>query len=436
MRDIVPKCDPPVRGPGPDLSPILPLIPQASDGWPILPGSAFYGLPGEVVRTIEAQSEADPAALLVTFLATFGAAVGRVPHAVADGAEHPARLFAVLVGETSKARKGTSWTHIRQIFLGADQWFTDERVIGGFGSGEAVVDAAADPADRRMLVVEPEWARILSVGRRDGSTLSPLLRQAWDGDRLAVRSRSQGSVVADDAHIAVLGHVTVEEVRAKLTDTEMANGFANRHLFCLVRRSKLLPSGGHLGDREVRQLAQRTRAALMGAREVGVLRRTRSAETLWAKMYQKMADDDPGGLLGSVIARDAAQVLRLSVTYALSAASATIDDCHVEAAWALWTYCRQSAAHIFGDACGNPLADRVLRALRDAGAEGLDGRDLDRAVGRGHVSASEMQAARELLTRRGLIRTFNEETGGRPRTITVALSSEEKADQADKGTSI
>ena len=41
-----------------------------------------------------------------------------------------------------------------------------------------------------------------------------------------------------------IGHITVEELRRNLTETETSNGFANRFLWCCVRRSKLLPEGG------------------------------------------------------------------------------------------------------------------------------------------------------------------------------------------------
>ena len=99
----------------------------------------------------------------------------------------------------------------------------------------------------------------VAVGRRDGSTLSPLMRQAWDGDRLAIRSRGSGTVVADGAHVAVLGHVTAEELRAKLVETEVANGYANRHLFVLVRRSQLLPAGGDADRPAIAQCGIRLR---------------------------------------------------------------------------------------------------------------------------------------------------------------------------------
>ena len=182
-----------VGGSSSTLYPLNPLCPHSTDEWPTIDGAAFYGLPGQVVTAIEEHTESDPVALLVTYLTAFGASVGRGPHALADGAEHAGRLFAVMVGNTSKARKGTSWAQIRRIFVAANRRFADDRILGGFGSGEALVDAVAgEDADHRLLVIAPEWARTLSAGRREGSTLSPLLRQAWDGDRLAVRSRGGG----------------------------------------------------------------------------------------------------------------------------------------------------------------------------------------------------------------------------------------------------
>jgi hypothetical protein len=368
----------------------------------------MQGVAGEIVRTLRPQTEADPVAILLTLLTAFGAAVGRGPHAEADGAEHPGRLFTVLVGDTAKARKGTSWQQTRRILAGADPRFTAERILGGFGSGEALVDAVAQrdeaPTDSRALVIEPEWGRILAVGKRDGSTLSPLLRQAWDGDQLAIRSRSAGTVVAEGAHVAVLGHITAEELRSKLVDTEVANGYANRHLFALVRRSQLLPSGGALTDADLGRLSTDLRMALTEARKIGTLRRTPEAEERWAELYYQMAADEPGGMLAAVTARDAAQVLRLSVIYSLLSASSLIEISSIEAAWAVWSYCRHSAEIIFGDSIGNPIADRLLRAIRAAEDTGLTATEQSQALS-GHATKAQIGVARDELERRGLVRT-------------------------------
>lgn len=83
---------------------------------------------------------------------------------------------------------------------------------------------------------------MLGVAGRDGNTLSAVLRDCWDTGNLRVLTRKD-PLRATAAHVSVLGHVTVPELRRRLTDTEAANGFANRFLWVCVRRSKRLPAG-------------------------------------------------------------------------------------------------------------------------------------------------------------------------------------------------
>ena len=45
--------------------------------WPELDDAARYGLPGEIVGTMEPHTEADPVALLGSLLCAFGNAIGR-----------------------------------------------------------------------------------------------------------------------------------------------------------------------------------------------------------------------------------------------------------------------------------------------------------------------------------------------------------------------
>jgi hypothetical protein len=69
---------------------------------------------------------------------------------------------------------------------------------------------------------------------------------------------------------------------------------------------------------------------------------------------------------------------------------------------------------------GDPVADRLLQALREAGGEGLDGAAEHAVFGR-HASATRLALARALLESKGLILTSSEETGGRPRLVSRAL---------------
>ena len=205
-----------------------------------------------------------------------------------------------------------------------------------------------------------------------------------------------------------------------VVDTEIANGFANRFLFALVRRSKKLPEGGSLDSAALDELARRVGGAIERAYRVGVLTRSPAAKDLWAKAYEDFGDGEEG-LAGAVTARAEAQALRLSVVYALLDGSALIEVEHLEAALAVWNYCEASAYLIFGDATGDPVADTLLAAIREASEKGLDGTEQHRVLG-GHASATRLALARTLLEGKRLIVTTQEETRGRPRLVSRAVT--------------
>lgn len=392
---------------------------------PILAPAARYGLAGEILELIEPQSEADPAAVLVTILAAFGALVGPGPHALADGAEHPARIWPLIVGDTSKSRKGTSFAQPRRILAAADHAFTTDRILAGFGSGEALVDSVAGDQDRRLLLVESEYGRILSVSKREGSTLATLLRQAWDGGRLQVRSRA-GTAVADGAHVVVVAHITRAELLAKLAESDALGGSLNRFIIIPAHRSKLLPSGGSLDQADIADFGRKVALVATQARKIGILHRTPDAEDYWSQVYEELADDDPGGLLGAAIARDSAQLLRMSVTFALLDGSNRIEIPHIVAAQAIWTYSRIGAASIFGERTGDPIADQILDELQKHGSAGLNGTQVRDLLAR-HAKADRINQAVDVLISRGLATKATKATQGRPKVVLHLATKATKA---------
>jgi hypothetical protein len=57
-------------------------------------------------------------------------------------------------------------------------------------------------AGRRRLIIEAEFAQVLKVLTREGKTLSPVVRNAWDGKPLQTIAKN-APVRARDAHIAI-----------------------------------------------------------------------------------------------------------------------------------------------------------------------------------------------------------------------------------------
>jgi hypothetical protein len=404
---------------------------------PPLEAEAFHGLAGEVVWAIEPHTEADPAAVLVNFLVAFGNAVGLAPYAIAEADRHGTNLFAVLVGETAKGRKGSSFGHVRELFYRVDSVWSG-RIMGGLSSGEGLVWHVRDPIeklepvkekskptgegqtiiidggvpDKRLLCYEPEFASVLKVLGREGNTLSALLRQAWDSGTLRTLTKNNPAV-ATGTHISILGHITKEELLRYLNDTEAANGFANRFLWVCVRRSKVLPEGG--GEPDYNALLQPLHEALERARRMGRLERDAEARKAWAEIYPGLSDGKLG-LFGAVIARAEAQVLRLSVLYAALDGAEAIQLPHLMAALAVWEYCEASARYIFGDATGDPIADRILDSLRmgELSRTGIS------ALFQRNISASRIDQALKLLLTAGKAHLSRQETEGRPTEVWAA----------------
>jgi hypothetical protein len=197
----------------------------ASFAWPTMDDAAYHGVAGDIVRTVLPNTEANPVALLIQVLAMAGNVIGRLPYYRVESDHHRANLFGVLVGDSSKARKGTALGRVRSIVKVADETWSGDRIRGGLSSGEGFINEVRDPvekynaedgqseivdpgvSDKRLMIIEPEFAGAISVLERHGNTLSALIRRAWDGDKLETLTR-KSSLTATDAHISIIGHIT------------------------------------------------------------------------------------------------------------------------------------------------------------------------------------------------------------------------------------
>jgi hypothetical protein len=222
--------------------------------FPVLHPDALHGLPGKIVEAVAPHTEAHPAAILVQYLARFGATIGRAAHVRVDNREHPGRLFPLIVGKTSDGAKGTSYGVVAALFAAAEGPATATasgarrgalssvrpsdplRRVSGLSSGEGLIELVrdgrgTDPSakdfdegvhDKRLLVIEQEFVSVLAVMDRQGSKLPGIFREAWDGDVLSTLTRNP--LTATGAHIVVIGHVTPGELRLGSSTARRCSG--------------------------------------------------------------------------------------------------------------------------------------------------------------------------------------------------------------------
>jgi hypothetical protein len=402
------------------------LLP-APVGWPAPPEEVVYHeLPGEIVKTIAPHTESDPVAILTPLLVAFGAAVGRGAWFQVEATRHHPNEYMCLTGDSARARKGSSWDHVRRLITTIDPTL-GPRILTGLSSGEGVIWSVRDPAgqdpghsDQRLLVIEPEFASALRAASREMSTLSPTLRSGWDGRSLAILTRT-APARATSAHIAIIGHITQHELRRHTTSLELANGFMNRVLIICCRRQRLLPEGGNPDPLHNTGLDRLLTAALKQARNAGQIRLDPSARKLWRHAYRRLAAEPSDRLVAQITARAEAHVIRLALIYALADGQRQIAVAHLTAALALQDYAARSAAWALKRATGEPLAEQIHATLL-AHPAGLTRSQISQTLNH-NQPAGEIDNALNALNATGRVTVTQIPTGGRPAQLWTTAPS-------------
>ena len=416
--------------------------------WPRFSWDACPGLLGDFVRLATRNSEADPAAVCVTALVRFGAEVysyggrsGLGPHFYIGETIHPPRLFAVICGNSSKARKGTSRHPVTKLFgrehcqpADLKSWGValPARESGGpLSTGEGLAHHVRDESDeerersqrqnpnepirekgdKRLIILDEEFASGLACTKREGNTLSMGIRCFWDSGDYAPLTKNN-PVTVRGAHISILTHITMQELAVCLGEVQAVNGFGNRFLWVCARRAKLVPLPSRMPDAELAPL-QRELWRLVGlAQQRGTMTMTPPAEALWESLYTALSQEH-SGLAGSIINRAEAQTLRLALIYALLDGQGQIEEAHLHAALAFWQFAQESALYIFGNKAADPVEQKILELLATGEKSSTE---VNKHFG-GHVSKERLQNVLEELAARQRISLTKYNSGGRPRLV-------------------
>jgi DNA replicative helicase MCM subunit Mcm2 (Cdc46/Mcm family) len=232
--------------------------------------------------------------------------------------------------------------------------------------------------------------------------------QAWDSDCLQLMKKKP--ITATGAHISIIGQLTKDELLENFDKAEISNGFFDRFLWVVVRRSKLLLKNKELPDSDRSYLAEKLSKTVTFARTIKELKCDYQVQTKWAEVYQTLSTEQLG-LLGLFTAKAELQVMRLACLYALLDCSETILIHHLEAALSLWQYCEDSVRYIFDNQTGSIIADSIYKALLSA-KEGMTKTDI-RDLFQRNQTANRINEALSLLLELGRIEVEKKETKGR-----------------------
>jgi hypothetical protein len=351
---------------------------------------------GGLAQAVEPSSEADPLAVMASLITFAGVWLGPGPHLRAGDDRHPLLIWPLIIGRTSAGRKGASWGTARRLMHAADPDFTGSggNVRSGLTSGEGLAqlfainddpendqDGAGEPENRkgpgagrlppttgglppgdvRLLVFEPEWAAVMARMRREGSSLSAMLRAAWEGGDLSTMNVQARH--APESHVGLLAHITPKEFAAKVSAADMAGGTYNRFLPLYVARSKFLPLSSGAEPDLVTELGAALAHRLTRGTHLGPIGFSPAGAQVWRRLYVEFGGDNgEDGPIEQFISRTAPNCLRIAAIHAALDGTDHMHPVHLHAAAALVRYSIASARAVFG-------TDPALAALTDWIAE-------------------------------------------------------------------
>jgi putative DNA primase/helicase len=255
--------------------------------------------------------------------------------------------------------------------------------------GDEVVDEGV--VDKRVLLEISEFGGTLAQMKRESSTLTAVLRDAFDGKRLSTPNKNN-PCFATGAHFVTIGHVTREELTALLTQTDVMNGFANRFMMVYSARNKRVHEPQPTPPELVNAFAYRIAGAVKLAAERGAhpIARTEDARRRWIQMSDELECRVRPANIAKLMARDMVYLWTLSAALALINCEQTVDVRHLDAALAwldFWedtaNFCFTTAARHDDMLLARAVADEIVEATRALGGQNVKHSDVVHRISNG-----------------------------------------------------
>jgi len=385
--------------------------------------ACLYGLVGEVALVGSEGTETNPFAIAANFMAYLSCAIGRGVYLPIGNTWHHTRLFCLHIGRSGRGRKGDALSlvmRLDQALRAMNESFAPQIHRGGLSSREGLVALMHDGYkqgrmdvapidDKRLWVIESEFANVLHQNRRGGNTLSAALRDCWDGVCLKPATKSN-RLYASHPHVCLSGAISPGELSALMTARELTNGFANRFLVIWAERSQILPFPKTTAQATVDSLARRTLKILefVGADQHGNRDRLRmelSGQAQWryAQLYRFELNEDVGSdLVNAMLERRAPMLLRLAMLFAIADVQLRIDIEHIDAAMAWMRFATASIRYVFVSAADEAkmsltrdLSRQILAFVRER--KKATRSEISSQCLRGRVPKAQIDAAIEHL---------------------------------------
>ena len=363
--------------------------------------TSLHGLLGEFVNIAHPTTEASKELILYEMLPILGAMLGCAYYLPFGSDKHFPSLFTLTIARTSDG-KGQALSHCENAAEALDASWANTNIHSNPVSGEGLVRMLAgsklrmDSRRNRVALTIAEMSSYFNAQARENSTLSAILRNAYDGKpQETFRSDAKKSHDAREYILGLCGMITPKELRKVMPNVDWSNGAANRFLWNIgmadkkLSRSPARPDFSEWVKKVGHLLTLNAQVEESGETAIDY---TKQGQETWDDWFYSLPkrDDD---ILSESQARVAANCARVANLYAqlderrLDSPKWTValHPKHVEAGIEIVGRSRQSVEWYLTQHLGeqgkaayddiHKLKAAMLKAVRD-GKAGLTGHDI------------------------------------------------------------
>ncbi len=260
---------------------------------------------------------------------------------------------------------------------------------GGLSTTEGIVNELRDDAegkngeiikgvsDKRLCVIEEEFANIFTKCRSTNSNLSSTIRKLFDGTSLSPLTK-RDRISCTNPHVSILGHITPKEFLEEVSNKDLANGFSNRFLTVLGIPKAVIPFPKELDHEAVDKLSAELLSAVSWCNDAQrTLEMSACFKKLWAIELPRIAElGPPDSVEANLMTRAPHYALIISGLFAALEKSCVLTEKHLRAALAWIDYWHDSIRYVFdteAEAYANQKrlenAELVLSAIKEVAME-------------------------------------------------------------------
>lgn len=367
---------------------------------PELRAEGYHGVIGEAALCLCDGFRALPALVFLSLMARTIASITKGNVVVKNGAQYTElRLNGLIIMRTGGG-KGLGEGRAKLLTNNAERVFTSKNLdkeyplfapvhSGGLSTTEGIVSELRDDAetpdgkkvignsDKRLCVIEEEFADIFVKSRKNGSTLSQTIRKLFDGQDLSPMTKHD-RIRSTNPHVCMIGHMTPKEFLAEVKTRDLFNGFNNRFITVLGIPKAVIPFPKELDEKAIDALSTKLGEAIAWSNdERRILEMSECFKNLWVTEIYRISElGPPDSLEASLMVRAPHYALIISGLFAAMDQSCVLTEKHLRASLAWIDYWHDSVRYLFNteaEAEENKIrqekAEQVLNAIKEIVAE-------------------------------------------------------------------